>query len=119
MSDVHSSLKSAIAGKCPKCGKGHLFDSWFKVANECEHCGYDFKQEEGAFLGAMALNYGIIVFGCLPILLAFWMLSASSVNILIYLFAGAALFLPLVFYPLSWKLWIWITSRFLSDEGEE
>lgn len=120
MSDSFSSLKFCLVGKCPKCGKGPIMNSWFKAADKCEICGLCFKQEEeGAFLGAMILNYGIIVFGCLPILLFFWKSSGSSVHALLYLFAAAAVILPFIFYPLSWKLWIWIYTRFLSDNTPE
>ena len=28
--------------RCPKCGKGHLFRSFLKVADHCEACGEEF-----------------------------------------------------------------------------
>jgi len=48
MSDNHypdlSPLKTGLAGKCPRCGRGRLFDGYLKVANSCTSCGlsYDF-----------------------------------------------------------------------------
>ena len=30
-------------GKCPECGKGHMFRSWLKLADRCENCGLDFS----------------------------------------------------------------------------
>jgi uncharacterized protein (DUF983 family) len=26
-------------GKCPNCGQGHMFGSFLKVADACDHCG--------------------------------------------------------------------------------
>jgi uncharacterized protein (DUF983 family) len=28
--------------RCPKCGKGHLFGKYLKVADHCEECGEEF-----------------------------------------------------------------------------
>lgn len=30
-------------GKCPECGKGHMFRSWLKLADRCENCGLDYS----------------------------------------------------------------------------
>jgi uncharacterized protein (DUF983 family) len=34
-------LLSGLAGRCPNCGEGHLFDGFLKVAPRCEACGFD------------------------------------------------------------------------------
>jgi uncharacterized protein (DUF983 family) len=31
----------ALAGRCPACGDGYLFDGFLKVAPLCEACGFD------------------------------------------------------------------------------
>ena len=38
---AHSPLASGLAGRCPKCGEGFLFDGFVKVARRCEACGFD------------------------------------------------------------------------------
>ncbi len=30
-------------GRCPRCGKGHMFSSWLKVARRCEVCDLDYR----------------------------------------------------------------------------
>jgi uncharacterized protein (DUF983 family) len=35
-----------VAGRCPNCGEGHLFDGYLKVAPACEACGYDFSKAD-------------------------------------------------------------------------
>ena len=39
-----SPLTTGLAGKCPRCGRGNLFDGYLKVAPACARCGlsYDF-----------------------------------------------------------------------------
>lgn len=36
-------LTSAIAGRCPRCAKGHLFSGWVNFASRCGECGLDFS----------------------------------------------------------------------------
>lgn len=36
-------LKSGWKGLCPRCGKGHMFDSWLKVTKTCDNCGLDYR----------------------------------------------------------------------------
>ena len=43
--------------RCPRCGSGKLFKSWFKIRERCPRCGLRLEREEGGFLGAMTLNY--------------------------------------------------------------
>jgi uncharacterized protein (DUF983 family) len=39
-----SPLTTGLAGKCPRCGRGKLFDGYLSVAKSCKSCGlsYDF-----------------------------------------------------------------------------
>jgi uncharacterized protein (DUF983 family) len=36
-------LKAGWKGLCPRCGTGHMFTSWLKVAKTCEVCGLDYR----------------------------------------------------------------------------
>jgi uncharacterized protein (DUF983 family) len=38
-----SSLHTAIAGNCPKCGAHSLFSGWVRFADRCRACGLDFS----------------------------------------------------------------------------
>ena len=33
-------------GKCPRCGRGELFDGFLTVAERCGHCGLDLKKAD-------------------------------------------------------------------------
>jgi uncharacterized protein (DUF983 family) len=34
-------MSLGIRGRCPRCGKGHIFAGFLKLAKQCEHCGLD------------------------------------------------------------------------------
>ena len=37
-----SPLRSALAGKCPRCSGNTLYDGWVRFAPKCRGCGLDF-----------------------------------------------------------------------------
>jgi uncharacterized protein (DUF983 family) len=39
-----SVLELALFGRCPRCGKGRLFDGYLKVAKSCAECGLDYAK---------------------------------------------------------------------------
>ena len=42
-----SPLKTGIAGTCPRCGRGKLFDGYLTVAQTCTSCGLSFEFADG------------------------------------------------------------------------
>jgi len=38
-----SPVITGLKGKCPRCGKGDLFDGFLQVSDKCGHCHLDFK----------------------------------------------------------------------------
>jgi uncharacterized protein (DUF983 family) len=41
-----SPIWSGIKGRCPHCGKGHLFAGFIDVASACDVCGEDFSKAD-------------------------------------------------------------------------
>ncbi len=39
-------LLAGLAGRCPNCGEGFLFEGFLKVAPSCEACGADFSKAD-------------------------------------------------------------------------
>ena len=37
-----SPFASGLTGRCPRCGKGHLFAGFLNVRKNCEACGLDY-----------------------------------------------------------------------------
>ena len=42
-----SPVKTGIAGACPRCGRGKLFDGYLTVAQSCKSCGLSFEFADG------------------------------------------------------------------------
>lgn len=38
-----SPMKTGMAGKCPRCGRGALFDGFLGLKDQCPSCGMDFS----------------------------------------------------------------------------
>ena len=51
MNDVYypdlSPLKTGIAGTCPRCGRGKLFNGYLSVADKCSSCGLSYGFADG------------------------------------------------------------------------
>jgi uncharacterized protein (DUF983 family) len=60
--------------RCPNCGERTLFQkgTLFRVNRSCTHCGLPIERDEGSFLGALSLNYGVtVVLFLVPVLLLY------------------------------------------------
>lgn len=69
-------LYSVIKEKCPRCQEGNLFKhpniyslrDIGGMPDKCPVCGQDFLMEDGFFLGATYVSYGIAIAISVPIL---------------------------------------------------
>jgi uncharacterized protein (DUF983 family) len=41
-----SLLSAALAGRCPRCGRGRLFDGLLSIAPRCAECGLDLSAQD-------------------------------------------------------------------------
>jgi uncharacterized protein (DUF983 family) len=41
--DVLQAMRKGFFGRCPSCGRGHLFRAFLKVADECDACGEEMR----------------------------------------------------------------------------
>ena len=39
-------IVAGLAGRCPNCGRGRLFDGLLRVASRCESCGFDLRRAD-------------------------------------------------------------------------
>ncbi len=46
-------------GRCPACGRASMFRSLWELHERCPSCGVRHELEEGGWLGAVAIGYGI------------------------------------------------------------
>ena len=97
-----------LSNRCPNCGSRSLFEPGqpFTLRAACGGCGLKFERDEGSFLGAMSLNYGVTV--CLflvPVLLAYlagWIGGLAAA----VMAAIGALGFPILFYRSSRSWWL-------------
>ncbi|WP_424985813.1 DUF983 domain-containing protein [Microbulbifer sp. S227A] len=43
--DTKDAVLKSMRLRCPKCGEGHLFSGYLKVAPSCDSCGLDFTPQ--------------------------------------------------------------------------
>jgi uncharacterized protein (DUF983 family) len=97
-----------LGNRCPNCGARSLFQaaSPFRLNSECGECGLKLERDEGGFLGAMSLNYGVTLCGFLvPVLLAYLAGRLSGTTAAVLAGAGAVFF-PVLFYRSSRSWWL-------------
>ena len=104
-------IQRGLANRCPNCGGKTLFraDKPFELHHQCPQCGLKLEREEGFFLGAMALNYGVTcVLYLTPVVLLWYSGAIGGTAAIVAALAGSAL-VPLVLYrsSRSWQLMLY------------
>jgi uncharacterized protein (DUF983 family) len=110
-------LWALLRQRCPRCREGRLFHGLVGMNDPCPHCGLLFQKEEGYFLGAMYVSYGLATGILIPLyLLAAWLLPTRD-SILVAVVATLAYvpFIPLVF-RYSRLLWIYLDRAVCGSE---
>jgi uncharacterized protein (DUF983 family) len=101
-------LVRGLTNRCPNCGGKTLFQSGrlFAVNRSCPRCGLPIERDEGSFLGAMSLNYGVtILLFLVPVLLLY--LAGALSGLVAALLAGVgAVAVPALLYRSSRSWWL-------------
>ena len=93
--------------RCPLCGSGGCFRTFFEVRARCPTCNFPLRRDEGHWIGAIGMNT-VVSFGLLLITLAVgialtWQ-DRRAAPIFVSAFA-VALVVPVVFFGPSQTLW--------------
>lgn len=104
-------LRRGLTNSCPNCGGRTLFRAgrWFELNRECPRCGLKLEREEGFFLGAMALNYGVTCWAfLLPVVLLWYGGIVGDAAAIAVALIGAFL-VPVALYRASrsWQLMLY------------
>lgn len=62
-------VKAGVLGRCPRCGKGKLFDGFLTVAPRCTHCDLDYGFIDS---GDGPAVFVILIVGFIVVGLALW-----------------------------------------------
>ncbi|HEX7940276.1 MAG TPA: DUF983 domain-containing protein [Gemmatimonadaceae bacterium] len=116
-------LLRGLTLRCPNCGGGGLFASWFRLKPVCPTCGLPLDREEGEdyFLGGMMFNIVLseLVYGAS---LVAWIMATwpnPPWDLLEYVGVPFMLVTPILFYPLSKTVWLAFDVMFRPVRPEE
>ncbi len=103
--DIRLLLGRALRLRCPLCGRGPLFRTWFGMYEHCPYCNWRYEREEGFFTGAMAIN---LVVSELLVAVVVIPLAAAQAPIVPTIAFGIAMpvLLPLLGFRHSRSLWM-------------
>lgn len=60
-----------LSNRCPKCEKGEIYKTFFKMNTACPHCGHVYEVEQGYFTGAMFLDCMFLPVSAIPTMVVF------------------------------------------------
>ena len=102
--------------RCPRCGGGRLFSSFFKMYPVCPNCGLKYERAPGYFLGSAYINYGLttVLITVAYVTLRFG-LNIDRNTAVIPLAAFCVLF-PLFFFRFARSFWL-AMGCFFDREG--
>jgi len=102
-------LRRGMTMRCPRCGGGSIFDTWFRMKERCPTCGYLFEREPGFFVGAYLINFSIVEGFLFVLIMGFvlWKSGHPDAGVLGFSIVGVAIGVvgPIVFYPFSRTIW--------------
>lgn len=104
-------IARGLTNCCPNCGGKTLFraDRMFELNDQCPRCGLKIEKDEGFFLGAMSLNYGVTLVVFLTPVLLLWYFGVLGGRPAVILAMIGALAVPLLLYrsSRSWQLMLY------------
>jgi uncharacterized protein (DUF983 family) len=101
-------LLRGLLKRCPRCGDGGVFSSWFTLREVCPRCRLRIEREEGYWVGAMALSIVITELLFVAFLAVAVILTWPDLPVVPLIIAGVALNIvfPIVSYPTMKTLWL-------------
>lgn len=100
-------LWRGVTRRCPLCGGGGCFTTFFQVKDRCPRCNFPIRREEGHWIGAIGMNT-VVSFGALIVtfVVTFALTWEERRGAPVFVSAGlVAVVVPLVFYGPSQTLW--------------
>jgi uncharacterized protein (DUF983 family) len=101
-----TALLRGLRLRCPLCGRGRLFRSWFHMHRECSACGLKFHRGPGYYLGSIYINYGLTAALITAGYLALFITGSLSPTARLVLLASVCVIFPLWFFRYARSLWL-------------
>jgi uncharacterized protein (DUF983 family) len=115
-------LEAIIRQRCPRCRLGAIFQhsifrGFPKMCERCSVCDLKFQREEGYFLGAMYISFGLAVVVITLIAVLLWVITGWWIT-------KDTLWAVVLFLPLAPSislfarvLWIYLDQAFDPEKG--
>ena len=104
-------ITRGLTNCCPNCGGSRLFKAGtlFQLNDECPDCHLRFEKDDGFFLGAMSLNYGVTLVAFLVPVAVAWYAGWIGGQLAVVLAIGGSLVVPMLLYrsSRSWQLMLY------------
>lgn len=101
-----TALLRGLRLRCPVCGRGRLFRTWFHMHIDCSHCGLKFDRGPGYYLGSIYINYGLTAALLTAGYLALFLTDTLSPTARLALLGGFCVIFPLWFFRYARSLWL-------------
>jgi uncharacterized protein (DUF983 family) len=102
-------LARAVRLRCPNCGRGRLFRSWFRIRERCPVCGLKLERgEEGYQVGSYMFNIVAAELAFAAVFLAIVAATWPTPPWKLLEYGGIVMMViaPLVFFPFSKTLFL-------------
>jgi uncharacterized protein (DUF983 family) len=88
--------------RCPVCGQGKLFRTYFTMHEKCSSCGVGFAREHGQWVGSLDINTFVVAFA---LMIGVGFAPLGSLEVSLTFWCAAAILVPLVTFRFSRGLW--------------
>ena len=117
-----STASAILRQMCPRCRaakifRKSIFTGFPRMQERCPNCGLKFEREQGYFLGAMYISYGLALLTIVALGLLLWAFTAWSLQKITL--CAILLFLPLAptLTLFSRVLWIYLDQAIDPESG--
>jgi uncharacterized protein (DUF983 family) len=106
-------LARVLARRCPRCGEGQLFRSYFRLAERCSRCTLVYRREQGGMTGQMYLSAAVTQLFAAALVLAVFAGTDWGPGLSIAVLVPPVLLFSYWFLPKAMALWVAI--EFMTD----
>jgi uncharacterized protein (DUF983 family) len=103
---VRRAALRAVRLRCPRCGRGKLFEGFLAMRERCPTCLLTFEREHGFFVGAIYINYAGTVLVALASFHALELFTPVPFAWRLGIAVACAAIFPLFFYRYAKSLWL-------------
>lgn len=101
-----SAVLRGLRRRCPICGQGRIFRTWFRMHTDCNVCKYNLERPPGYFLGSTYINYGITALTCTASFVVLRFGYGWPRETLLTILLPFCVIFPIVFFPFARSLWL-------------